>query len=940
MHESIILDTVMATMTLLFAASIVAIVAKKIKFPFTILLVIIGLILGWASHQISALHPLTLLKMTPEVVLFIFLPALIFESAFNLDAKALIKNIVPILTLAIPALLLSTATVGLIIHYVLGLPLGIALLFGSLISATDPVAVVALFKEIGAPKRLNLLVEGESLFNDGTALVLFKIILGVIILGNFTASTITSGIVEFFIVFIGGILTGTILGVIFAKTIEIVRNDPLVEITLTTILAHTAFITAEHLFHVSGIMSTVAAGITMGGYGRTKISPSIEEHMESFWEYFAFICNSLIFLLVGLSIDMHLFAANIGAILVASLAIIAARAMAVYSLVPLIGKLKLVEKVSVQFQTVIFWGGLRGALAIAIALSIPEDLEERAFILVLTLGVVLFTLVVNGLSINPLMNVLGLNKFSVAEKFERLQALLHSKEHAWEEMQTFAARGAISEKSLKAAKEKYNNAVMEIKSALQSFRAGEESIGMEGEKSMVTRHTLMLERINYYRLFEEGLLNEDNLKELLNIIDNELDRIKEGREVMGKGERPPFSELVAEVFYKFLGMLIIFRPLSMKYKTGKIAASYERKRARLLAFSSILKELDEMTAHKSYSDEAINVAREFYKKLHRRTTQRLDILKGEYPEYVEKVEEGILERCRLNSELETFREMYEHGTITDKVLKEQEEEIERSIRKMKIRPVNELLFPPADLIARVPCFEELGEKDITSLTSKLTALSFLPGENIVREGDHGDSLFVIGRGRVDVVTCDEKGKEIFLAKLKAGQFFGEVALLHPQPRTATVKASTPATLLELSRINLMPYLEELPHLKAALEEAYKKRVLNTRLSHVHAFAKLENEEREAIAAKMEYAQIESGNPLTNSVDRLYLIKEGTAEVIKEGQRVSSLSRGGHFGENALFSKSPTGERIVATSPIEVYSLSCEKLEEVMKEVPSIKEKIK
>jgi len=347
-----------------------------------------------------------------------------------------------------------------------------------------------------------------------------------------------------------------------------------------------------------------------------------------------------------------------------------------------------------------------------------------------------------------------------------------------------------------------------------------------------------------------------------------------------------------------------------------------------------------MTAHKSYSDEAINSAREFYKKLHSRTTERLNVLKGEYPEYVEKVEEGILERCRLNSELETFREMYEHGTITDKVLKEQEEEIERSIRKMKVRPVDELLFPPADLISKVPCFEELSEKDITSLTSKLTALSFLPGEIIVKEGDHGDSLFVIGRGQVDVVTVDESGKEIFLAKLKAGLFFGEVALLHPQPRTATVKAATPATLLELRRVNLMPYLEELPHLKAALEEAYKKRVLNTQLSHVHAFAKLENEDREAIAAKMEYSQIKSGQPVTNAVDRLYLIKEGTADVIKEGQRISTLTRGTHFGEEALLGTKPTGERIVATADMEVYSLSYEKLVEVIGEVASIGEKLK
>ncbi len=283
-------------MTLLFVASLVAIVCKRIKFPFTILLVIIGLALGWGARAIPLLHPLLLFTLSPEVVLFVFLPVLIFESALNLNVRALIKNLPPILTLAIPGLLISTATVGTLMHFALALPWGISLLFRTLISATDPVAVISLFREMGAPKRLTLLVEGESLFNDGTALVLFKLILGVVLAGHFSAATVTDGIITFFIVFMGGVAVGTFLGLLFSKIIEIVDNDRLVEVTLTTILAHTAFLTAEHFLHVSGVMATVAAGLVLGSYGKTKISPPVHKHMETFWEYFAFVCNSLIFL--------------------------------------------------------------------------------------------------------------------------------------------------------------------------------------------------------------------------------------------------------------------------------------------------------------------------------------------------------------------------------------------------------------------------------------------------------------------------------------------------------------------------------------------------------------------------------------------------------------------------------------------------------------------
>ena len=160
MTEDLIFGLVVL-MGLLLAASAVAIVSKKIKFPFTILLVVIGLVLGWGSRNVAVLFPLTAFSLSPEVVLFIFLPVLIFESAFNLNARALLKNLLPILTLAIPGLLMATAAVGFLMHFFLDLPLGVSFLFGALISATDPVAVISLFKELGAPKRLTMLVEGS-----------------------------------------------------------------------------------------------------------------------------------------------------------------------------------------------------------------------------------------------------------------------------------------------------------------------------------------------------------------------------------------------------------------------------------------------------------------------------------------------------------------------------------------------------------------------------------------------------------------------------------------------------------------------------------------------------------------------------------------------------------------------------------------------------------
>ena len=816
-----------ALMGLLLAASAVAIISERIKFPFTILLVVIGLILGWGSRNVSVLFPLTAFTLSPEVVLFIFLPVLIFESAFNLNARALLKNLLPIMTLAIPGLLLATAAVGFLMHLFLDLPLGVAFLFGALISATDPVAVISMFKELGAPKRLTMLVEGESLFNDGTALVLFRVILGVVLLGEFSAETLIHGLVEFLWVFIGGVGVGIFLGVLFAKIIQIVENDHLVEITLTVILALSAFTLAEHFMDVSGVMATVAAGLTMGSYGRTTISPPVHRDMESFWEYFAFICNSLIFLLVGLSVDFALFVDNSGAIFFGAFAVVAGRALVVYTLFPLIGRFKTVEKVNRAFQTIIFWGGLRGVLAIVIALSIPAELEQRSFILALTLGVVLLSLFINGLTIRNVIALVGLDKYTLKERYERSQAIVSALQEAVEKMESLVAQGTIHNTLFTSRKQAYEKEITELKEELAQLTQGQTPLRYEDESEIILRHCLNSERSQYRTLFEEGSLDEDNLKEMNHRIDIDLDRVKTGEDITGLPEDLSLFNRLEDAFLRVMGGLFFLRPITRRYKTRRIAAGYEMERARYHVSAALLEGIEKMEHQMTVSAQPLQQAKEFYEKLHREAKARVETIRAEFPQYVEKVEARILTRLCLNSELETFVELHSQGAVSDKVLMEMSEDINNRLRRMRMRPVEELLIPPPDLLRMVPYFEELKEEELMNLCSRLTALSFLPGDEIVKEGDEGDSLFIIGRGQVDV-SAGGGDPPAYLARLKAGDFFGEVALLEPQPRTASVKAATPCTLLELSRDRLLPYLEKAPHLKDMLETTTQIRILDAR----------------------------------------------------------------------------------------------------------------
>jgi CPA1 family monovalent cation:H+ antiporter len=919
MHEDVTLSIVIMVMGLLFTASVVAIAAGKLRFPFTIALVVIGLFLGWASKGTDLLHFLTAFKLTPGVVLYIFLPVLLFESAFNLDSRSLLKNILPIATLAVPGLLISTALVGFGLHYALSLPLVVALLFGSLISATDPVAVVALFKEMGAPKRLHLLVEGESLFNDGTALVVFKIILGVALAGAFTQDAAYRGAVDFVLVVSGGIAAGVALGVAFSKLIETVHDNRLVEITLTTILAHSAFLTAEHALHVSGVIATVSAGLTMGSYGRNKISPPVLEHMESFWEYFAFICNSLIFLLVGLSVDLGLFIENFSAVLLAATVVMAARAVGVYGLFPLIGRFSLAERVDRGVQTVVFWGGLRGALAIVMALSIPEELPERDFLLTLTLGVVVFSLLVNGLTIKRLMALLGLDRYSLKERYERAQARLMAKDRAMGLIESFSREEAIGRGPMEAARRGYGEGAALIRRDLEEL---ESAVCSEDVSEVVLRHALMIEKRSYQRLFGQGLLSEDNLKGMLRLIERELDRVREGIMVF-RARKPLFRARLASS----IEGIPLLAPLVRRHKTFRIAAGYEMERARFVSCSTVIEELGNIGKHHTLPPEAVDRVRETYAGLRRKAADRLEAIRGQYPEYVEKADAGILKRYLLNVELECYREEYSKGAITEKVMSEMKEEIQGALRKMRFRPVRELFMPPSKLVGRVPCFSGLAEGELGRLTSRLKARSFLMGDVVVRQGEEGDSLFIIGRGEVDVTG--REGQD--LGRLGAGDFFGETALLYPQPRTATVRAATPCLLLELSRRAITPFFDQSPQLKETLEEAYRTRVLNTILADVPVLRPLDGAQRDRVAGLMRPSSYRDGAVIAEAGSReraLRIIREGEAEILVQGRRTATLRRGERFGEEGLLEGKPLGFTVRAIGRVEIYTLHFERLAEL------------
>ncbi len=386
--------TIERMVLLILVAATVSMLGRKLRLPYTVGLVLAGVGLALSPWSLDV-------SLTKELIFIAFLPPLIFDAAFQIHWKELRQDLVPILVLATLGVLLSTGVTALGLHVLVQWPWQTAILVGVLLAATDPVSVIATFKEAGVTGRLRLLVEAESLFNDGTAAVLFGVALAATAGGSIAAGSVA---MSFLLMVFGGIFCGALVGgsalLLAGRT-----NDHLVEISFTMVAAYGSFLLAEH-FHLSGVLATLTAGMLLGNIGSLgALSNRGRAELVSFWEYMAFVVNSLVFLLIGIRLAHNQFATVLVPALAAIGLVILGRALAVYSCCALFVRSR--WRVSLTKQHILFWGGLRGALALALVLGLPDTIRGREMLITVTFAVVAFSVVVQGLTITPLLRKMG-----------------------------------------------------------------------------------------------------------------------------------------------------------------------------------------------------------------------------------------------------------------------------------------------------------------------------------------------------------------------------------------------------------------------------------------------------------------------------------------------------------------------------------------------------
>lgn len=500
---------------LLIIAAAVAMFTKYIRLPYTIALVVVGIVMG-------ALDLLPQMLLTPELVFHIFLPILLFEAAFNIDILDLQKNARSIAMLALPGVLLATTVTAVVTYF--GFQLwhggqdfswGHAFLFGAIVAATDPISVLALFKELGVTRRLSLIIEGESIFNDGVAVVLFGVLLGMAQGEDFN---LLSAVRHFVVSVVGGGGIGVLLGLTVAKVMSLV-DDHLIEITLTTILAFSAYLLAEHL-HISGVMAVIGAGLMTGNYGtRWAMSPTTRVSVSDFWEYAAFVVNSVLFLMIGIEVKIVDFGPLWVAVLLAVAAMICGRAAAVFGTAPLIGKVD--RPLPGSWQGVLFWGGIRGAICMVLALSLPVDLPLRQLLMAMIFAVVIFTLLVQGLSVKTLLQKLGLIGGDFPQSYEARKGEVFALGRVQLELEQMVGRGLLSQSNYELLAPRLQDRVQELHMDLEEAAADHQNAVAE-ELHLAEKRLLHAEKDGIKEAYLAGIISEKVMKKLLSQVDERL----------------------------------------------------------------------------------------------------------------------------------------------------------------------------------------------------------------------------------------------------------------------------------------------------------------------------------------------------------------------------------------------------------------------------------
>ena len=796
--------------------------AGRLGLPYSVLLAIVGCLLGigfhlhgWAPPVLGdLLDTIERFEISSETFLMVFLPVLLFETALSMNVRRLMNDIGPILMMAIVAVVVCTLVVGVAVSAVSSYSLLVCLLLGAIVATTDPAAVVGIFREVGAPKRLTTLVEGESLFNDAASIALYSVLLAA--LGGSGEISTLAVFNDFIFHFLGGGLAGWLMGRAACALFAWLRGFPAAEITLTLTLAYLSFFISEHYLGVSGVVATVVAGLVVGSAGRTRMSPTTFEYLSNFWGQFGFWANSLIFLFAAMLIPKLMAQADwvelllVGVVFVATLV---ARAIVVFGLLPLLRVFKIGAEVSNPYKTVMLWGGLRGAVSLALALAVTEQTsvpaEARQFVAVATTGFVLATLFINGISLRPLIRMLGLNQLSPVERTIRNQALSVVLEDLQGKTDEIASEDHIAPEARAHIRAVFDASMTAVHDSQVSRMSLEQrtAVGL----AIVARR----EEEMFFDILKAQIVDWRMAEGLLARAERLGDAVRTG------GEQGFEAAIVSDVRYSQAFRLALRMHYVFGFQ-GWLGRELGQRFANLQSKRSVAQRLIQFAREQITpllgEDAALRIVAAPQRRLDL-IDNALQALNLQYPSYALWLQENYLGRVARELERIRYHTMLEQSLISGEVYADLMGQLQTRWEHIDQRPPLDIELSAAELIKRVPIFEGLSADSLRAICKLLRPRLALPKQRILAHGRHGQEMCFVASGAVEVHLPDGT-----MAELGSGEFFGELALLGDEHINADVRSLGYSKLLMLSARDLRALLARDPDLRERLDKVVKQRL--------------------------------------------------------------------------------------------------------------------
>ena len=799
--------------------------AARVRLPYSVILAVLGIMIGLGAifflrtDLTDALNPVAEaivgLPIRSNVFLYVFLPTLLFQATLGMNLRQMLDDWVPILVLAVVAVVVATLSVGYALNWASTLPLAACLLIGAIVSTTDPSAVVSIFRSISAPRRLARIIEGESLLNDAAAVALFGLFMGFVMLGV-PDPTFSDAFGRFPLLIAGGAFTGWFTARIAIWIMASIGRYELAQISISVSLPYLAYIIAEQSIGASGVIAVVAAGLTLNLTGPRRLPPSAWANLREVWDLLAHWAGALIFILAALLIPRLLEEVRPSDVLLLGVVIcaaIAARIAILFGLLPLLAAIRLSPPVERPYRVAILWGGLRGAVTLALALAVTEStqvpIEIKRVVGILATGFTLFTLIAQGTTLRSVIAKLGLDKLSPLDEALSRQVVAVALQTVREDVARTAENYELTHEIVRSEAKQFGE---RLKGAVT---AAEESVEIL-DRDRITLGLISLagaERDTILERMRERTVSSRLSEKIL----SDADRLIEAARTGGRSGYRDAANRSVKYDRSFRLAVLLHHRLRFSLPLSNMTAD---RFELLLSQRLILRDLDGFIAGRIRRIHGRRVAELLQELLKRRSDAvegALESLRLQYPGYAEELERRFIRRTALRLEEREYTITREDGLIGEELYTVLMQGISSQRASAEGRPRLDIALKGPDLVRQFPLFSDLDDAALRKLSKVLRTRHADVGEIVMRKDSQAKSVYFIASGAVELEAAGQTWR------LGRGEMFGQLAMLMEKPRRVEARVVGPSTLLVLDESRFRRLLKRSKGMQESVRHSAQKR---------------------------------------------------------------------------------------------------------------------